>query len=283
MSGALEGVPRRRLHPGTGWALRDDAHGRRRSHRGEGGTPRSRRRHPGVGSTLRPRRSVHLLPVGQPQQEVHRLGPHRLRRSGTRPPPRTEGRRTHRELQAGRTAAFRVDYPSVATDNPAVVYCSISGFGSDLGKDLPGYDLLVQAMGGLMSVTGIQEPTKAGVAVVDVLTGLHAAFAVTAALTHRERTGRGQRIEVSLLSSLLSPLVNQSSAYVGAGTVPTLMGNAHPSIAPYEVFATADRPMIIAVGNDGQFTKLVGSSATRRWQMTSATPPTPTACATESP
>jgi len=153
---------------------------------------------------------------------------------------------------------FGLDYPSVATDNPAVVYCSISGFGSDLGKDLPGYDLLVQAMGGLMSVTGIQEPTKAGVAVVDVLTGLHAAFAVTAALTHRERTGRGQRIEVSLLSSLLSSLVNQSSAYVGAGTVPTLMGNAHPSIAPYEVFATADRPMIIAVGNDGQFTKLVG-------------------------
>lgn len=112
---------------------------------------------------------------------------------------------------------FGLDYPSVATDNPAVVYCSISGFGSDLGKDLPGYDLLVQAMGGLMSVTGIQEPTKAGVAVVDVLTGLHAAFAVTAALTHRERTGRGQRIEVSLLSSLLSSLVNQSSAYVGPG------------------------------------------------------------------
>jgi crotonobetainyl-CoA:carnitine CoA-transferase CaiB-like acyl-CoA transferase len=111
-------------------------------------------------------------------------------------------------------------------------------------------------MGGLMSITGTAEPTKAGVAVVDVLTGLHAAVAILGALHHRDATGEGQRIEVTLLGALLSSLVNQASGFVGAGSVPTYMGNAHPSIAPYEVFATADRPMIIAVGNDGQFAKL---------------------------
>jgi crotonobetainyl-CoA:carnitine CoA-transferase CaiB-like acyl-CoA transferase len=151
---------------------------------------------------------------------------------------------------------FGLGYPQVSAGNPRVVYCSVSGFGSGEGKDLPGYDLLVQAMGGLMSITGTAEPTKAGVAVVDVLTGLHAAVAILGALHHRDATGEGQRIEVTLLGALLSSLVNQASGFVGAGSVPTFMGNAHPSIAPYEVFATADRPMIIAVGNDGQFAKL---------------------------
>ncbi len=156
----------------------------------------------------------------------------------------------------GALARFGLDYGAVARANPSVVYCSISGFGSGGGRDLPGYDLLVQAMGGLMSVTGTDEPTKAGVAVVDVLTGLHAAVAILAAVHHRDRTGEGQRIEVTLLGSLLSSLVNQASAFVGAGAVPTFMGNAHPSIAPYEVFATKDRPMVVAVGNDGQFGRL---------------------------
>ena len=156
----------------------------------------------------------------------------------------------------GALARFALDYDAVARANPSVVYCSISGFGSGAGRDLPGYDLLVQAMGGLMSVTGTDEPTKAGVAVVDVLTGLHAAVAILAAVHHRDRTGEGQRIEVTLLGSLLSSLVNQASAFVGAGAVPRFMGNAHPSIAPYEVFATKDRPMIVAVGNDGQFGRL---------------------------
>jgi crotonobetainyl-CoA:carnitine CoA-transferase CaiB-like acyl-CoA transferase len=156
----------------------------------------------------------------------------------------------------GGLGRFGLDHASVARSNPAVVYCSISGFGSGEGRDLPGYDLLVQAMGGLMSITGDAEPTKAGVAVVDVLTGLHATVAVLAALRHRELTGVGQHVEVSLLTALLSSLVNQSSAFVGAGVVPQRMGNAHPSIAPYDLFATADRPMIIAVGNDGQFRKL---------------------------
>ncbi len=151
---------------------------------------------------------------------------------------------------------FGLDHTSVAEVNPGVVYCSISGFGSGEGRDLPGYDLLVQAMGGLMSITGDEEPTKAGVAVVDVLTGLHATVAVLAALRHRDLTGSGQHVEVSLLSALLSSLVNQSSAFVGAGEVPQRLGNAHPSIAPYDLFATADRPMIIAVGNDAQFRRL---------------------------
>jgi crotonobetainyl-CoA:carnitine CoA-transferase CaiB-like acyl-CoA transferase len=158
----------------------------------------------------------------------------------------------------GSLARFGLDYPSVSARNPGVVYCSISGFGSGAGRDLPGYDLLVQAMGGLMSITGTHEPTKAGVAVVDVLTGLHATVAILAALHHRDRTGEGQQVEATLLTSLQSSLVNQASAFVGAGAVARFLGNAHPSIAPYEVFAAADRPMVLAVGNDGQFVRLMG-------------------------
>ena len=154
---------------------------------------------------------------------------------------------------------FGLDYESVRADNPQVIYCSITGFGSDTGVDLPGYDLLVQATGGLMSITGVDQPTKAGVAVVDVLTGLHATVGILAALHHRDVSGLGQRLEVPLLAALLSSLVNQSAAVVGAGEVPGLLGNAHPSIAPYEVFATADRPMVIAVGNDAQFARMAAA------------------------
>ncbi len=149
-------------------------------------------------------------------------------------------------------------YDAVRAGNPAVVYASISGFGAGAGADLPGYDLLVQAVGGLMSVTGPAPgvPTKAGVAVVDVITGLHAVIGVLAALRHREATGEGQRVEVNLLSSLLSALVNQSGGYVSGGVVPGIMGNRHPSIAPYETVMTADRPLVLAVGNDRQFQAL---------------------------
>lgn len=107
-----------------------------------------------------------------------------------------------------------------------------------------------------MSITGTDQPTKAGVALVDVLTGLHATVGILAALRHRDHTGEGQHLEVSLLGSLQSSLVNQISSVLGAGVVPTYLGNAHPSISPYEVFQTADRPMILAVGNDGQFARL---------------------------
>jgi crotonobetainyl-CoA:carnitine CoA-transferase CaiB-like acyl-CoA transferase len=123
---------------------------------------------------------------------------------------------------------------------------------------MPGYDLLVQAMGGLMSVTGPgpEQPTKVGVALVDVITGMHATIGILAALNHRNISGEGQEIEVNLLSSLLSAMVNQASSYISGDVVPGILGNAHPSITPYEVYQTADRPVVIAVGNDGQFAKL---------------------------
>ncbi|MEU0073744.1 CoA transferase [Streptomyces sp. NPDC006332] len=141
---------------------------------------------------------------------------------------------------------------------PGLVYCSISGFGSGAGAAIPGYDLLVQAVGGLMSVTGdaAGEPVKAGVALVDVITGLHASLGILAALRHRDATGEGQHVEVNLLGSLLSAMVNQASAFAVAGVVPGRMGNAHPSIAPYETFPASDRPIAIAVGNDRQFAAL---------------------------
>ncbi|KAB1140998.1 CoA transferase [Streptomyces luteolifulvus] len=142
--------------------------------------------------------------------------------------------------------------------HPGLIFCSISGFGSGAGAAIPGYDLLVQAMGGLMSVTGdaAGEPMKTGVALVDVITGLHAALGILAAVRHRDTTGEGQRVEVNLLGSLLSAMVNQASAFAVAGVVPGRLGNAHPSIAPYETFACADRPLAIAVGNDRQFAVL---------------------------
>ncbi|MFI7125003.1 CaiB/BaiF CoA transferase family protein [Nonomuraea sp. NPDC050153] len=149
-------------------------------------------------------------------------------------------------------------YAGLRELNPGLVYCSINGFGSGPGAGLPGYDLIAQAVGGLMSVTG--EPggpgTKAGVALVDVITGLHAGLGILAALRHRDRTGEGQHVEVSLLSSLLSALTNHASAYAAAGAVPQAMGNRHPSIVPYEVFEAADRPIVIAAGNDRQFQAL---------------------------
>ncbi|GAA3141994.1 CaiB/BaiF CoA transferase family protein [Nonomuraea salmonea] len=149
-------------------------------------------------------------------------------------------------------------YETLRELNPGLVYCSITGFGSGAGAGLPGYDLIAQAVGGLMSVTGEPEGpgTKAGVALVDVITGLHAGLGILAALRHRDRTGEGQRIEVSLLSSLLSALTNHASAYAAAGVVPRAMGNRHPSIVPYEVFQAADRPIVIAAGNDRQFRAL---------------------------
>jgi crotonobetainyl-CoA:carnitine CoA-transferase CaiB-like acyl-CoA transferase len=138
---------------------------------------------------------------------------------------------------------------------PELIYTSITGFGAGPGAALPGYDLLVQAVGGLMSITGERdgEPQKVGVALVDVVTGLFAAVGILAALRHRERTGEGQRVEVDLLSSLLAALVNQGSAYTLAGAVAGRMGNAHPSIAPYELYPTGDGDLVLAVGNDKQF------------------------------
>lgn len=162
-------------------------------------------------------------------------------------------------LRPGAMARYGLGYDDVARENPSVVYCSISGFGSQPGgAHLPGYDLLGQAISGLMSVTGEPggRPLKVGVAVVDVLCGLHACAGVLAALHARKATGGGQLVEVDLLSSALSALVNQASGYLLAGATPRAAGNAHPSVAPYEIFAVADGSIAIAVGSDRQFSVL---------------------------
>jgi crotonobetainyl-CoA:carnitine CoA-transferase CaiB-like acyl-CoA transferase len=153
---------------------------------------------------------------------------------------------------------FGLGYDEVAAANPGIVYASISGFGSGGGRSLPGYDLIVQAISGLMSLTGDPDgpPFRAGISVFDVLTGLHATIGVLAALHHRNLSGCGQHVEVNLLSSALSGLVNQSSAVVAGGVVPMRMGNSHPSLFPYDALPAADRELIITAGNDGQFRKL---------------------------
>jgi len=153
---------------------------------------------------------------------------------------------------------FGLGYDQVRASNPGAVYCSITGFGSRAGAALPGYDFLVQAVGGLMSITGQPDgpPTKAGVALVDVLTSKDAVIGVLAALQARNATGLGQRVEVNLLSSLLGSLANQASAHLATGTVPGRMGNRHPSIAPYETLACQDGHIAVCCGNDGQFRRL---------------------------
>lgn len=161
-------------------------------------------------------------------------------------------------FRPGGLARFGLDYASVAERNPGVIYASISGFGSGGGASLPGYDLIVQAISGLMSLTGDPEgsPYRAGVSVFDIMAGMHATIGALAALQHRGATGEGQHIEVNLMSSALSGLVNHSSAVVAAGETPYRMGNSHPSLFPYDALPAADGEMIIAAGNDGQFRKL---------------------------
>ncbi len=163
-------------------------------------------------------------------------------------------------FRPGGLARFGLDYETVAAGNPGLIYASISGFGSGpKGAELPGYDLIVQAISGLMSLTGSPdgEPYRAGISVFDVMAGLHATIGVLSALNARHETGRGQHVEVNLLSSALSGLVNQSSAYVAGGVVPLRMGNSHPSLFPYEPLPCADGELIITAGNNGQFRKLV--------------------------
>jgi crotonobetainyl-CoA:carnitine CoA-transferase CaiB-like acyl-CoA transferase len=161
-------------------------------------------------------------------------------------------------FKPGGLAKFGLDYDSVAAQNAGVVYASISGFGSNGGAKLPGYDLIVQAISGLMSLTGDPdgEPYRAGISIFDVMSGMQATIGVLAALRHRAATGEGQHVEVNLLATALSGMVNQASAYVAGGAVPFRMGNAHPSLFPYEPLPTADGDLIITAGNDGQFAKL---------------------------
>jgi crotonobetainyl-CoA:carnitine CoA-transferase CaiB-like acyl-CoA transferase len=154
---------------------------------------------------------------------------------------------------------FDLGYDAVSAANPGIVYASISGFGTtEQGRTLPGYDLIVQAMSGLMSLTGAPdtEPFRSGISVFDVMAGMHAVIGILAALTARGESGRGQRVEVNLLSSALSGMVNQTSAYVAGGVVPQRMGNSHPSLYPYEPIPCADGELIITSGNNTQFRRL---------------------------
>jgi len=161
-------------------------------------------------------------------------------------------------FKPGGLARFGLDYPAVHDRNPGIIYASISGFGTGPGATLPGYDVIAQAVSGLMSLTGDPDgpPQRAGISLVDILAGLHATIGVLAALEHRHRTGAGQHVEVSLLSSALSGMANQSSAYVAGGVVPMRMGNFHPSLTPYEPLPTSDGDLVIAAGNDRQFARL---------------------------
>jgi crotonobetainyl-CoA:carnitine CoA-transferase CaiB-like acyl-CoA transferase len=161
-------------------------------------------------------------------------------------------------FKPGGLARYGLDYDSVSAGNPAIIYASISGFGSGGGKDLPGYDLMVQAMSGLMSLTGSPDgpPYRAGISAFDVIAGLHTTIAILAALNYRSATGVGQHLDASLMASAMSGMVNQTSAYAAAGVVPFRMGNSHPSLFPYEPLPTGDGDLIVTAGNDTQFRRL---------------------------
>jgi crotonobetainyl-CoA:carnitine CoA-transferase CaiB-like acyl-CoA transferase len=161
-------------------------------------------------------------------------------------------------FRPGALAKFGLDHATARRINPALIYLSISGFGTAEGSWLPGYDLVVQAVSGLMSLTGAADGPayRAGISVFDVMTGLHGTIGILAALHQRAETGEGQHIEVNLLLSALSGLVNQTGAYVAAGVVPHRMGNEHPSVYPYQTMPTKDRDVIIAAANDRQFRSL---------------------------
>ncbi len=162
-------------------------------------------------------------------------------------------------FRPGTMEKFDLDYRTVSALNPGLVYCSITGFGRKDGASMPGYDPLVQAVSGLMSVTGPAEgeASKTGVALVDVIAGLNAANGILAALRARDRDGVGQRVEVNLLSTALSALANQASSYLNTGTSPARMGNVHPSIEPFGTYSASDGPLMICAGNDHQFHQLV--------------------------
>jgi len=159
-------------------------------------------------------------------------------------------------FKVGGLAKYGLDYASLAELNPRLVYCSITGFGQDGPyAQRAGYDFIIQGMAGIMDLTGdpAGEPQKIGVAFADIFTGLYAVIAIQAALAMRERTGRGQHIDMALLDTMTGVLANQAMNYLVSGVSPTRLGNAHPNIAPYAAFPTADGWFILAVGNDGQF------------------------------
>jgi crotonobetainyl-CoA:carnitine CoA-transferase CaiB-like acyl-CoA transferase len=160
-------------------------------------------------------------------------------------------------------AKYGLDYPALHALNPGLVYCSITGFGqTGPYRHKPGYDFMIQGIGGLMSITGEPDqhpgggPVKAGVAVADVFTGLYATIAILGALAHRDRTGEGQHIDLALLDTQVAVLANQAMNYLVTGVAPQRLGNAHPNIVPYQAFGTSDGHIIVAVGNENQYARL---------------------------
>lgn len=174
--------------------------------------------------------------------------------------------------KVGGLAAYGLDYTALKAINPRLIYCSITGFGqTGPYAARPGYDFMVQGLGGLMSLTGRADgeegagPAKAGVALTDILTGLYSTVAVLAALAHRERAGCGQHIDMALLDVQVACLANQAMNYLTTGVAPQRLGNAHPNIVPYQDFPTADGDFILTVGNDGQFAKFAAVAGQPGW------------------
>nr|WP_297401414.1 CaiB/BaiF CoA-transferase family protein [uncultured Marinobacter sp.] len=177
-------------------------------------------------------------------------------------------------FKVGGLKRYGLDYDSLKRINPRLIYCSITGFGQDGPyANRPGYDFLIQAMGGLMSITGQPDgepgagPMKVGVALTDIMTGLYATIGVLAALSHRDRTGEGQYVEAALLDVQVACLANQAMNYLTTGTAPVRMGNAHPNIVPYQDFPTADGNMVLTIGNDQQFARLCDVLGHPEWAV----------------
>lgn len=207
------------------------------------------------------------------EESAYFLSTNRGKRSITIDFERPEGQELVRKLAAqadvvienfkvGGLVKYGLDYDSLKAINPGLVYCSITGFGQDGPyAKRAGYDFMIQGMGGLMSITGQPDaeagggPVKVGVAVTDVFTGLYATIGVLGALAHRDRTGEGQWVNLALLDVQVAVLANQAMNCLVGGKAPQRLGNAHPNIVPYQAFATLDGHIILAVGNDGQFTK----------------------------
>ncbi|MFV8835336.1 CaiB/BaiF CoA transferase family protein [Aquisalimonas sp. APHAB1-3] len=229
---------------------------------------------PGRGDDTRGWGPPHLHDTdGNPAESAYYLSANRGKQSVAIDITRPEGQALVRELAArsdillenykvGGLARYGLDYASLQAVNPGLIYCSITGFGqTGPYSERAGYDFLLQAMGGLMSITGAPdadggEPTKVGVALTDILTGMYATVASLGALAHRERTGEGQHIDLALLDVQVATLANQAMNYLVGGQVPGRMGNAHPNIVPYQTFPTRDGYLVLTVGNDDQFRRL---------------------------
>ncbi|RYE74172.1 MAG: CoA transferase, partial [Hyphomicrobiales bacterium] len=216
-------------------------------------------------------------------EAAYYLAANRNKRSVTIDFTRPEGQQLVRDLAAGcdilienfkvgGLAAYGLDYASLSAVNPQLIYCSITGFGqTGPYAERAGYDFLIQAMGGLMSITGAPdgspggEPQKVGVAITDIVTGLYASIGILAAVNARHQTGEGQHLDISLLDAQVASLANQTMNYLATGVSPVRLGNAHPNIVPYQSFPTEDGAIIVAVGNDGQFARLAAVLGHPEW------------------